>query len=68
MTRTEVHQETLDPSVWRLVSARPWAYTGNIMILEARTLLFAVRHACEHSPPSRLLFLVDNVGLVLAAK
>ena len=67
-TRTEVPQETLDPSVWMLVSARPWAYTENIMILEARTLLFPVRHACEQSPPSRLLFLVDNVGLVLAAK
>ena len=59
-TRPEVPKETLDPSIWRLGSARPWAYTENIMILEARTLLFAVRHAWEHSPRSRLLFLVDN--------
>ena len=67
-TRPEVPKETLDPSVWRLVSARPWAYTENVIILEARTLLFAGRHTCGHAPPSRLLFLVDSVDLGLAAR
>ena len=33
-----------DPSLWRLVSARPWADTENSKILETTVLLFAV---CE---------------------
>ena len=48
--------EWLGPSAWCLVVSLLWRYTENIIILETQALLLAVRCACEHYPPSRLLF------------
>ena len=38
----------------------------NHMALEGRALLYAVRNAAVKSPGSRIVFLVDNLGLALA--
>ena len=62
----EVPFEILDAEYWSILIASPYLIKQNIPILEARALLFSVRHACATQPVGRVLFLVDNLALVLA--
>ena len=59
---SEVSQ-LLDPWEWRLTVYGGFVREGNI-VLEARTILYAVRYAESCDPPGRLLILSDNLALV----
>ena len=56
----------LDPSEWRLVAHGGFFRKENITVLEARSILYAVRYSESCCPPGRLLILSDHLPLVLA--
>ena len=63
----EISRHVLEPSQWTLVRHGAWRDKDEtIIIYECRCLLYAVRHACFHLKPSRIVFILDNLGLVLA--
>ena len=62
----EVSLHLLDSSEWKLATYCGIFGEGNSTVLEARSILFAVRYAESRCPPWRLLILSDNVALVLA--
>ena len=63
----EVPSSVLDPSRWSMISSFRWNVREDILILEARSVLYAVRDAVQRVvAPSRIVFLVDNLGLAFA--
>ena len=58
----------LDPSEWRLAAYGGFFREENIIVLEARSILFAVQYAESCYPPGRLLILSDNLAPVGALK
>ena len=58
--------QLLDPTEWRLAAYGGFFREEHIVVLEARTILYAVRFAESSYPPVRLLILSDNLALVLA--
>ena len=63
---TEVSLQLLDPSEWRSAAYGRFFREQNIIVLEARFILYAVRYAESCRPPGCLLILSDNLALVLA--
>ena len=62
----EVSLQLLDPSEWILTAYGGFFHVECIIILQARSILDAVRYAESKCPPGRLLVLSDNVALLLA--
>ena len=63
----EVPRDFLFLQRWSLVSSFKWIRDEGILILEARSALYAARDACVRvREPSRILLLLDNFCLVLA--
>ena len=62
----EVTVQLLDPSEWRLAAYGAFFRDENIIILEARSFLYAVRYAESCYPPRRLLIFSDHLALVLS--
>ena len=56
----------LDPSKWRLAEYGGFFRDENIKVLEARSMLYAVRYAESCYPRGRFLILSDNFALALA--
>ena len=61
----EVSLQLLDPSEWKMAAFGGFFREENITILEARSILYAVRFAERRYPPGRLL-ISDNLALVPA--
>ena len=62
----EISFQLMDPSEWKLAACGGFFREENITVLEAHSILYAVRHAGSRYPPGRLLILSDNLALVLA--
>ena len=64
----EVPDSLLKGGPWVVVQSRRWDYLENILATEARALVWAIRRLCRSAKfhNKRLLFLVDNLPLVLA--
>ena len=62
----EVWLQLLDPSEWKLAAYCGFFREENIIILEARSILYAVRFAESRYLPERFLILSDNHAPVLA--
>ena len=62
----EMSLQLLDPSAWELVACGASFREENNIILEAHSILYAVRYAKSKFPAGRLLILSDNFALVLA--
>ena len=62
----QVSLQLLDPSERRLAAYGGFFREGNIIVLEARSILYAVTYAESSCPPGRLLILSDNLVVVLA--
>ena len=62
----EVSLPHLGPSEWKKVAYGGFSREENIIILEARSILYAAQYAENNYPPGRLLILSDNLALVLA--
>ena len=63
----EVPCEFLLIGHWSPVSSFGWFRAEDTLVLEARSSLYAARDACVRvQEPSKILFLVDNLRLVLA--
>jgi len=61
----EVTLNLLSRRQWVLFKVGQFKHAEDIMLLEARALLSAVQHAVGYIPGTRVLFLVDNLGLAL---
>ena len=66
----DVPSQTLQPHLWRLLWNAPIYYREPIHIIEARSVLGAIRHACKdvRRHGHRLTVLNDNMGVVLAVQ
>ena len=62
----QVSLQLLDPSEWTLAAYRAFFRDEGIIILEARSLLYAVRYVESCYPRGRLLILSVNLALVLS--
>ena len=62
----EVSFQLLDPSAWKMAAYGGFFRGDNIIVLEARSILFAVRLVESRYPSGRLLVLSDILALVLA--
>ena len=62
----EVSLQIWDPSEWRLAAYGGFFREENHIILEARSILHAVRYAESRYPPGRFLILSDKLALVPA--
>ena len=63
----EVSLQLLDPSEWRLVAYGDlFREEKNSIVLEARSILYAVRYAESRYSPGRFLILSDTLALVLS--
>ena len=62
----EVSLQLLDPSEWRLTVYGGFFRDENTITLEARFILYAVRHAESCHPPGRFMIFSDNLALVPA--
>ena len=62
----EVSVQLLDPSEWKLTAYGGSFREENIGVLEARSILYAVRYVENSYPPGPILILSDNLALVLA--
>ena len=60
----EVPLQLLDPEEWKLAAFGGFFREEIIIILDARSILYAVRHAENHYPPERFLILSGNLALV----
>ena len=58
--------QLLDPSGWKLAAYGGFFREENIIVLEARSILYAVRYAESGHPPGRLLVLSVNLALAPA--
>ena len=58
--------QLLDPSEWTLAAYGGFFREENIIVLEARVLMYAVRYAESNYSTGRLLILFDSLALVLA--
>ena len=63
---SEVSLQLVNPSEWRLAACCGFFRDESIIILEARSILYAVRFAESCCPLGRLLILSDTLALVLA--
>ena len=65
---SEVPEDLLKGGNWVVVQSRRWEFQENILATEARALVWAIRRLCRSTKfhNVRLLFLVDNLPLVLA--
>ena len=61
-----VSLQLLDPSGWTLTAHGGFFREENIVVLEARSILYPVRYAENCYPRGRLLIVSDNLALVLA--
>ena len=61
-----VSLQLVDPSEWKLAAYGGFWREENVIVLEARSILYALRYAESNYPPGRLLILPDNLALVLA--
>ena len=62
----EVSLRLLYHSKWRLAAYGGFSREENIIVLEARSILYAVRHAESNYPSGRLLIFSSNLALVPA--
>ena len=62
----EVSVQFQDPSEWKLTAFGGFFREENVVVLEARSILFAVRYAENSYPPRRLLMISDSISLMLA--
>ena len=69
-TFPEVPKSVLDDRVWHKLWNAPIYHKEPIHVLEGRSILGAVKHACRDNRKhgSRILVLNDNMGVVLAAQ
>ena len=63
---SEVSLQLPASSAWRLLACGGFFCDEHIIVLEARSILYAVRYGESCCPPGRLLILSDNLALVLA--
>ena len=66
----EVDRGVLDPNRWRLLWRSPILHKEPVHIIEARSILGAVKHRSRdhHAHGTRILVLNDNMGVVLACQ
>ena len=62
----EVSLQLLDPSKWKLAAYGGFFRDVNNIVLEVRSIMYAVRYAEGRYPSGRLLILSDSLALVLA--
>ncbi|CAE7736810.1 unnamed protein product [Symbiodinium sp. CCMP2592] len=66
----EVHQSLMTPSRWHVLWGSPIRWSDAIHVLEARSVLGAIKHRCRDSERhgKRITVLNDNLGVVLAVQ
>ena len=62
----EVSSQLLDPLEWGLAAYGSFFREENIVVLEARSILYVVQYAESTCPPGRLLIFSENLALLLA--